>query len=64
MFLKISQISRETPVFVLLFNKSCCLLERDTNAGVSCEIREIFKSTYFEEHLRTTASTGGELVSY
>ena len=64
MFLKISQISRETPVFVLLFNESCCLLERDTNAGVFCEIREIFKSTYFEEHLRTTASTGGELVSY
>ena len=32
------------------------LLKRNSNAGVFCEIYEIFKNTYFEEHLRMTAS--------
>ena len=41
MFLKISQISRETPVLESLFNKVV--------------IGEIFKKAYFEEHLGTTA---------
>ena len=30
-------------------------IKRDFNTGF-CEICEIFKNTYFEEHLRTTAS--------
>ena len=32
------------------------LLKRDSNAFGSCEIREIFKNTYFEQHLGTTTS--------
>ena len=32
------------------------LLKRDSNTGVFCEHWEIFKNTYFEEHLRTAAS--------
>ena len=32
------------------------LFKRDTNTGVSCEYSEIFKNTYFEEHLQTVAS--------
>ena len=31
-------------------------LKRDSNTVFSCEIREIYKNTYFEEQLRTTAS--------
>ena len=45
LFLKISYIHRKTLVLVSLFNKV---------AG--CEFCEIFKSTYFEKHLRTSAS--------
>ena len=33
------------------------LSKRDSNTGVFCETCEIFKNTYFEEHLRKTAST-------
>ena len=32
------------------------LLKRDSNTVFSCEYCEIFKNTYFEEHLRTSAS--------
>ena len=32
------------------------LLKTDSNTGVSSEYCEIFKNTYFEEHLRTPAS--------
>ena len=32
------------------------LLKRDSNTGASCQYCEIFKNTYFEEHLRMTAS--------
>ena len=44
-----------------LFNKdtglrSATLLKRAPTQLFPCEICEIFKSTYFEEHLRTTAS--------
>ena len=42
--LKISQISQE----------NICI--GDSNIYYSCEIYEILKNTYFEEHLRTTAS--------
>ena len=42
-----------------LFNKvaglrACKFIEKDSNAGVSCEIFENFKNNNFEEHLRTT----------
>ena len=30
---------------------------RNSNTGVFCEICELFKNTYFEEHLRKTASS-------
>ena len=34
------------------------LCYKETSIWVfSCEIFEVFKNTYFEEHLRTTAST-------
>ena len=37
------------------------LLKRDSNIEVfSCEICEIFKNTYFVEHLQTAASDGSE----
>ena len=50
MFAKISQISQES-----LFNKIAVL--RAIGAQVlSCEICEIFKNNYFEEHLSMTAS--------
>ena len=32
------------------------LLKRDSDTGISCEICEIFKNVFFEEHLWTTAS--------
>ena len=42
-----------------LFNKvaglrACNFIEKDSNADVSCEIFENFKSKNFEEHLQTT----------
>ena len=36
--------------------QACNFIKRDSNTGVSCEYFEIFKNTYFEKHLRTTAS--------
>ena len=36
--------------------KPAYLLRRDSNTGVFCEHCEIFKNTYSEVHLRTTAS--------
>ena len=33
------------------------LFKKGSNTGVSCEYYEIRKNTYFEKHLRTTAST-------
>ena len=37
-----------------LFNKvkTASLLNRDSNTSVSCEYCEIFRNTYFMEHLR------------
>ena len=35
--------------------RTVTLLKRDSNTGVSYEICELFKNTYFEKHLRTTA---------
>ena len=47
----------ETPVLESLLNKVLAtLLKRGSNTGGSYEICEIFKSTYFEEHLQMTAS--------
>ena len=47
-FEKILKFPRKTPTPASLFNKA---------AGLnSCEYCKIFKSTYFEEHLRTAAS--------
>ena len=39
------------------------LLKRGSNTVVSCEICEIFKGTYFEGHIRTTASGCTKLIS-
>ena len=44
-----------------LFNKvtylkACNFIKKTPTQVFSCEIREIFKNNYFEEHLRTTAS--------
>ena len=61
MFLKISQLSQEnTCVGVFLIKlqafRSAIFLKRNFNTGVSCEIYEILKNTYIQEHLQTTAS--------
>ena len=50
-------IHRKTTVLESLFIKarrSATLLKMDSNIGISSEYCEIFKNTYFEEHLRTT----------
>ena len=53
MFLKISQISQENMCWSLFLIK----FKKETSTQVfSCEICEIYKNTYFEEHLRTIAS--------
>ena len=53
MFLKISQISRKTPVPESLF-QYCNVIKKEALAQVfSCEFCETFQSTYFEENLQT-----------
>ena len=62
LFLKVSQYSQENTCVGISFLikmqafRVPALLKRDSNAGVFCEHWEIFKNTYFEEHLRTAAS--------
>ena len=62
LFLKISQHSQENICVRISFLikmqvfRAPALLKRDSNTGVFCEHWEIFKNTYFEEHLRTAAS--------
>ena len=62
LFLKISQYSSENTCVGISFLiklqafRAPALLKRDSNTGVFCEHWEIFKNTYFEEHLRTAAS--------
>ena len=40
---------------------SAALLKRDSIAGISCGYCKIFKNTYFEEYLRTTAYDIGKI---
>ena len=54
-FLKIFPISPENTCVEVSFFSLRTLLNRDPTLVFSREIFEIFKSTYFEEHLRTTA---------
>ena len=49
-FLKILQNSKENTCLGVSF------LKKRLQQVISCEIWKIFKNTYFEEHLRTTAS--------
>ena len=58
-FLKMRQISQEnTSVSAPLFNQACNLINKRLQQEVfSYEICEIFKNTYFEGHLLTTASS-------
>ena len=64
---KLRKFHRKTPVWKSLFNKfaglqPCIFIKKETPTQVfSCEICETFTNTYFEEHLRTTAS--GQLRS-
>ena len=37
--------------------EAATLLKKPPTQVFSCKIGEIFENTYFEEHLRTTAST-------
>ena len=55
--LKFRKFHRKTSELESLFSKVTSL-EKDSNTVFSCEICEIFKSTYFEEHLLTVASVG------
>ena len=51
-FLKICEVSQET-----LLKRACKFIKkRLQHTCFSCEICEIFKNTYLEEHLQTTAS--------
>ena len=52
LFLKIRNIHWETPVFESIFN----IMVTPTHVFSERKICEIFKNTYFEEHLRVTAS--------
>ena len=62
LFLKILQYSQENTCVGISFLikmqafRAPALLKRDSNTGVFCKHWEIFKNTYFEEHLRTAAS--------
>ena len=58
MLLKIWEFHTKTTVLEFLFNKvaglrACNFIEKDSNAGTSCEIFENFKSNNFEEYLQT-----------
>ena len=53
--IKILQISQEITFVGVSFLILC--LKRGSNTVFSCEICEVFKNTYFEEHLLTTALT-------
>ena len=41
----------------MVFLKWCSLIELTPTEVFSCEYWEIFKNTYFEEHLQTVASS-------
>ena len=61
MFLKISQISQENNFagdryLIFQLSRPVTLLKDSPTEVFSCEICEIFKSIYLEEHLQTTAS--------
>ena len=63
MFLKILQISRKKhlcgSLFLIEFQaglKACNFIKETPAQAFSYEVCEIFKNTYFEEHLRATAS--------
>ena len=69
-FLKISQNSQEnTCAWIFFFNRlktltACNFIKKETLAQMlSCESCEIFKKTYFAEHLRTTAFESGAHLS-
>ena len=58
LFLKVSQYSQENiydgvSLIKLQAFRAATILEREPSTGKYCKI---FKSSYFEEHLRTTAS--------
>ena len=58
LLLKLRRIHRKMPVTGSLFNKVaglqiCNFIKRDSNTGVLLWFCNIFKNTYFEEHLRT-----------
>ena len=65
LFLKISQDSQENTsvgvTFLIKFQPSNLqiYLKRDSDQRVSCDFCEVFKNTFFAEHLRTTASLFG-----
>ena len=59
MFLEILQNPQETPVPESLFSESdaCNFIKKETLAQVfACEFCEIYKNTFFAEHLWATAS--------
>ena len=58
LFLKISQYWQESPVLESLFNK----LKETPTQVVFCEYCEIFKNTYFEDHLQIAASEPLQIV--
>ena len=45
-----------TRVFYKKAVRTCNFIKKDSNTGFYCEYCELFKNTYFQEHLRTAAS--------
>ena len=65
MFLKIQQDSQEnTTVLEFIFKFILEFIFKSILQVSSCEICEIFKKTFFTEHLRATASAVGLLIFY
>ena len=70
MFLKISQNSQGSTCFRVSFlmklqAKACSFIKKETLAEVfSCKFGEIFKNTFFTEHLQATASDKKNEIRY
>ena len=56
LFLKLLQHSQENMCWVPSTRVAATLLKRESKQMFSCQYCEIFKKTYFEEHLRTAGS--------
>ena len=56
MFLKILQISEESLSKKVAVLRACNLIKKIPTQVFSCEFCELFKNTYFKQHVRTAGS--------